>query len=178
MKIATHNSGTGEKSGGLLSTLLTPFAKCQSKTILEQYEAGCRYFDLRLRKVKGEYALCHGLWESATTLNEVLLQLGRKGMQKVYVMLTYEGECKDKAAFVDDMLSATKSYGNIFVTTINAKKPKWECLATIHDVSYRNAYKVLDGSSWHTYLPIPWLWAKLKQKKVFNNSAFTFVDFL
>lgn len=178
MKIATHNSGTGEKSGGILSAILTPFARCQSKSIMQQYDAGCRYFDFRVRKINGEYAFCHGLWESATTLNEVLLQLGRKGMSKVYVMLTYEGECKDKAAFVDDMLALTKPFGNVIVTTINVKKPKWECLAKIHDVPYRNAYKVLDGSSWHTYLPIPWLWTKVMQKKEFNENEFTFVDFL
>ena len=41
-KIATHNSSTGEKGKGFLSFLVTPFAKTQSKTIKEQYDAGCR----------------------------------------------------------------------------------------------------------------------------------------
>ena len=41
-KIATHDSATGERGHGLLSWLVTPFAKTQSKTIAEQYAAGCR----------------------------------------------------------------------------------------------------------------------------------------
>lgn len=45
--IATHNSGTGERGGGLLSLLLTPFVRCQSKTLVEQYKSGTRLFDIR-----------------------------------------------------------------------------------------------------------------------------------
>jgi hypothetical protein len=37
----------------------------------------------------------------------------------------------------------------------------------------------LDGRSWHTYLPIPWLWDRLyKRPHKFNDKEFTFVDFL
>ena len=54
-KIATHDSATGEKGKGILSWLITPFAKTQSKTIKEQYESGCRMFDLRVRKKFGEW---------------------------------------------------------------------------------------------------------------------------
>jgi hypothetical protein len=44
--LATHNSATGERGGGLLSLLLTPFARCQSKTLVEQYKSGVRLFDI------------------------------------------------------------------------------------------------------------------------------------
>ena len=56
MNIATHNSGTGEKSGGWLSRLFFIFAKCQSKTLVEQYNAGVRLFDLRIRKNKKQHS--------------------------------------------------------------------------------------------------------------------------
>ena len=37
----------------------------------------------------------------------------------------------------------------------------------------------LDGRSWHTYLPIPWLWDRLYNRPhTFNSDKFTFVDFL
>lgn len=37
----------------------------------------------------------------------------------------------------------------------------------------------LDGKSWHTYLPIPWLWDRLYHRPhTFNADKFTFVDFL
>lgn len=52
VKIATHDSATGEKGRGFLSFLVTPFAKTQGKTIQEQYDAGCRSFDIRVREHK------------------------------------------------------------------------------------------------------------------------------
>ena len=37
----------------------------------------------------------------------------------------------------------------------------------------------LDGRSWHTYIPIPWLWDRLYHRPhTFNADKFTFVDFL
>ena len=60
-KIATHDSATGEKGKGFLSFLVTPFAKTQSKTIKEQYDAGCRSFDIRVREDKDGIIRCaHG----------------------------------------------------------------------------------------------------------------------
>ena len=50
VKIATLDSATGEKVRGFLSFLVTPFAKTQSKTIKEQYDTGCRSFDIRVKK--------------------------------------------------------------------------------------------------------------------------------
>ena len=35
------------------SWILTPFARCQGKTIKKQYEAGCRLFDIRVKLVGG-----------------------------------------------------------------------------------------------------------------------------
>ena len=52
MKIATHDSATGEKGKGLLSIIGTPFARTQSKTIKEQYDTGCRMFDIRVKLIK------------------------------------------------------------------------------------------------------------------------------
>lgn len=36
----------------------------------------------------------------------------------------------------------------------------------------------LDGRSWHTYLPIPWLFKKIyNDTPTFNNEYYTYVDF-
>lgn len=64
MKIATHNSATRKKGKGLLSWFATPFARCQSKSIKEQYDAGCRWFDIRVKqdtKYDGQFYVCHGV---------------------------------------------------------------------------------------------------------------------
>ena len=60
MKIATHDSATGEKGKGLLSIIGTPFARTQSKTIEEQYVAECRMFDIRVKLIKGSFKCAHG----------------------------------------------------------------------------------------------------------------------
>ena len=75
MKIATHNSGTGESGGGIFSFLGSPFSKCQSKTIIEQYNYGVRLFDLRVRKYKDKWVFAHGLWHSKTSIFKVLNDL-------------------------------------------------------------------------------------------------------
>ena len=37
----------------------------------------------------------------------------------------------------------------------------------------------LDGRSWPTYIPIPWLWDRIYMRPhKFNKDKFTFVDFL
>ena len=76
VKIATHNSATGEKGRGFLSFLVTPFAKTQSKTIKEQYDTGCRSFDIRVRKDKdGVFRCAHGLWMSKRSATEILSEV-------------------------------------------------------------------------------------------------------
>lgn len=93
MKIATHNSATGEQGKGFLSWLVTPFSKCQRKTLIEQYDAGCRYFDIRVRYHYG-WVCAHGLWESKQDAWRLLANLDRHAYQrgeKCYISLTYEG---------------------------------------------------------------------------------------
>lgn len=176
MKIATHNSITGEKGHGILSWLGTPFARCQSKTIAEQYKAGCRYFDIRVKYTKRGWICSHGLWESKRDLHDILNQIDAFG--NCYVMLTYEGEPIE--GFLDMIDAEIVSYYNkITFTSINAKKPTWQCLRVYNNVSLKSEYKILDGSTWHTYLPIPWLWKKIYYNKPkFNNEYFKMVDFL
>lgn len=181
-KIATHNSATGEKGGGLLSWLVTPFSRCQSKTLIEQYDAGCRYFDLRVRFFDdGRFYFAHGLWKSKVSAIDLIVEFCEhiKQGDKVYLMVTYEG-C-DPAWKAQNFADVAEFYGEdkVIITTVNEKKPTWRNLFTYEHVEHENAYKVLDGSTWHTYLPIPWLWKTLLYNRpTFNDSVFKFVDFL
>lgn len=175
MKIATHNSSTGEKSYGILSWLGLIFARCQSKTIDEQYKNGCRYFDIRTKKTKRGWVCSHGLWQSKRTLNDILSQINSYGDS--YVMITYEGTAPEN--FLEIVDKWVKLYDKITITSINTKKPVWKCLKVYNDVPLKSAFKNLDGSTWHTYIPIPWIWKKIYfNKPVFNDEIFTMVDFL
>lgn len=179
MKIATHNSATGEQGRGFISWLVTPFSKCQSKTLIEQYDAGCRYFDLRVRVKLGEWVFAHGLWESKKSAFKLLDELDRhayKCGEKCYISLTYEGD--SECILVFDSIVADR-FSWVVVTEVNVKKPTWRCLITHNSVPVKQAFLPLDGSTWHTYLPIPWLWDKIYYNRVnFSNEHFTMVDFL
>ena len=91
VKIATHDSATGEKGKGFLSFLVSPFAKTQSKTIQEQYDAGCRSFDIMVREDEwGVYRCAHGLWTSRRSATEILSEIN-SFQEPCQVCVTYEG---------------------------------------------------------------------------------------
>lgn len=176
LKIATHNSVTGERGRGFLSLLVAPFSKCQSKTLKEQYEAGCRYFDIRYKysTKRSCYVCAHGLWESEKDLYDVLKEINDFG--DCYVMLT----CESGEAMNDTEINLKiKCNPRIKFTSFNIKHPEWKVVRSINHVPSVSKFKILDWSTWHTLLPIPWIWKKIYfDKPVFNEETFTMVDFL
>lgn len=188
MKIATHDSATGEKGKGLLSWLVTPFAKTQSKTIKEQYDAGCRMFDIRIKIADTEWRCAHGLWVSERTADSVLEEINAFTDQ-CYVLLTYEGTANDAWSFPSFACRVMRTYTHIVWGGIAIKYGKDSHLLKVqydyiqpYPTNYppnERAFLPLDGTSWHIILPIPWLWKKIYFNKVeFNEKVYKFVDFL
>lgn len=187
--IATHNSATGERPAGLFSWLIIPFARTQTKTLRQQYDAGCRMFDLRVKFHKGTLYLAHGLFRTEKTFHEVFYEL-RRTPEKIYFLVTYEGrlrteEEKQKLLKILGYYHREESnilWGPVCVkyvddgiipdcAIIQPSEVKWPANV--------QGFLPLDGHSWHTYLPIPWLWKKLYfNTPQFRNDIFTFVDFL
>ena len=191
MKIATHDSATGEKGKGFLSFLVSPFAKTQSKSIQEQYDAGCRSFDIRVREDEwGVYRCAHGLWMSKRNATEILSEIN-SFPEPCQVCVTYEG-CIDDSAYYGLFEYYCEWCKNAFFNIIWGKFCiKYDKRNSVK-VSYREVIQAdknyeggiqgflpLDGRSWNTYLPIPWLWDRLYHRPhIFNSDKFTFVDFL
>lgn len=176
-KIATHNSCTGEEGYGW-TRLFTLFSKCQNKTLIEQYRAGVRYFDIRIRHTKrGLIAAC-GLWQSDKTVYTLLKELYVEANEPCYISITYEGKKPywDCSALINNW----KNLFPIFIFTYFAvKKPKWEILKSYKNIPVLPYYKILDFRSWHTLIPIPIFWKKIYYNKVkFNNKVFKMVDFI
>lgn len=68
--IGTHNSMTYLRPQKWYGWFMIPFARCQSKTIEEQWYDGARCFDLRIRFTKqGEPYFAHGLYECTHKAN-------------------------------------------------------------------------------------------------------------
>lgn len=188
IKIATHDSATGEKGKGLLSIIGTPFARTQSKTIKEQYEAGCRMFDIRLKLIKGEWRCAHGLWQSKRSAYNILEEINSFN-DKCYVTLTYEGTAKKKEEFVTFVNMIKYSFKNIHWGNISIKYGEGSHLFKVqYDLvdfaesgfpGGKQGFLPLNGNTWHILLPIPWLWKKIyNDNPVFDDKCFTYVDFL
>lgn len=187
-KIATHDSATGERGQGILSWLVTPFAKTQSKTIKEQYEAGCRMFDIRVVLDDDTWRCAHGLWISERDAYDILQEIN-DFPEQCYVALTYEGDADFAYAFGRFVYQCkahlTKiKWGGIGIKygkDSNLLKVKYDYLEPYPAdwPANERAFLPLDGSTWHILIPIPWLWKKVYNDKVeFNDKVYRFVDFL
>ena len=188
LKIATHDSATGEKGKGLLSIIGTPFARTQNKTIKQQYEAGCRMFDIRVKLVNNVWRCAHGLWQSKRLATDIINELN-SFEDRVYVLLTYEGGKKKSKEFKEFVKSIKKKYTNIVWGAIAIKYGEGSNLFKVQyeyiqhcpkgwPVSHQG-FLPLNGSTWHILIPIPYLWKKIyNDLPEFSENHYTFVDFL
>lgn len=189
LKIATHNSATGERPLNLLSYLMIPFCRTQSKTLKEQYEAGCRMFDLRIKEHKGKWHLAHGLFLTKKTFTEVLSELESFG-EPCYILVTYEGKLateEAKQSFIAYIKDLQKDSSNLMWGPVCVKYTNddlivdWETIipsACDFPENY-SSFLQLTGENWQTFIPIPWLWKQFYFKNVtFNDEYYKFVDFL
>jgi hypothetical protein len=181
LKIATHNSGTGEPSKNWVHCLFTPFSKCQDKTIKEQLESGVRYFDFRVNK---NLMLCHGLWESKTSLDEALKIINEFPDITYYRVVI---ERKNANYLLNTILQNTvHRYKRTRLTEIIQKKPIWKTLTFYRNVPVKmnfisvptlKEYLTLSHKDWKRYIPIPRILSKYS-KYEFNEDTFTMVDFI
>ena len=171
--IGTHNSATGESGCGFVSTIVAPFATCQSKTLAEQYAFGVRFFDLRVRKTSRGWVCAHGPWESRRSLDSILAQLS--SYSNAVARVWYEGNAP--TGFVEQVEMWKRDYSGLDIVETGSREP-WRTLKVWRKVPQKHEYLGLDFSSWHTYLPIPWLWKKIYHDEPrFNSSCYTVVDF-
>lgn len=94
--IGTHNSMTYLRPQKWYGWFMIPFARCQRKTIEEQWYDGARCFDLRIRFTKqGEPYFAHGLYECTHKANpahvlEELYKLMLRDNEQAVVRLILE----------------------------------------------------------------------------------------
>ena len=94
--IGTHNSMTYLPPEHWYGWFMIPFARCQRKTIEQQWDNGARCFDLRIRFTKqGEPYFAHGLYECTHKANpahvlEDLYKLMLRDNEQAFVRLILE----------------------------------------------------------------------------------------
>ena len=162
-------------------------AKCQNKTIQEQYNAGARWFDIRLVMKPKESPYCfdvyfaHGITEFRGNLDEVFGFLSSKDDAFCRIIL----ERGDNAeAFKTFVRLVMLTYPNLKVTQI-AKKGDWGSIITpnatfpytmkdayassnTYNEKWKNAKGILKNKMVSGLLIDdlwPWIYAKLHNKK-------------
>lgn len=188
LKIGTHDSATGERPQSWWMYLLMPFWKTQSKTIREQYDAGCRMFDIRVKKIGKAYYCAHGLFVTERTANSVFEEFDTLG--GCYVSVAWEGKMTtgdEKNCFKSWYQRIRKKYKNVLWGPLatkygnNGLKVDW--INLYHGDKFEKnvqGFYPLDGKNIWTYIfPVPYVINKFyRSKNKLNEEVFTFVDFL
>ena len=181
----THNAATGERGIGILSWLVTPFSRCQRKTLSQQFVRGCQLFDIRAKWYKGEWHCGHGLWTSKRTLLDIITQLSK--YDHAYVTLTVEGNDTDSKRIISDgtlkeiqkMLNTPE---HLHLVYLAVKKPTWRVVEYYNHMianSINTDYEILDSHNWRRFIPIPYLWSRLLHPHPKTTyGTYTLVDFL
>lgn len=185
LKIATHDSATAE-SCMWWSWFTLIFSRTQCKTIKEQYEAGCRSFDIRVRKSGGVWKCAHGLFVTKRTADDILEEIN-SFPDRCQVCITYEGEWDDEFPSYAERLRETLDHIIWGYVAVKYGKDS-KGVGVKYDILIpgmkgyeggEQGFLPLDGRSWHTYFPIPWLWDRIyKRPHEFNETKFKYVDFL
>jgi hypothetical protein len=113
MIIGTHNSLSSY--GTRHWSIFGFFSKCQDKTLEEQFYAGCRSFDLRFVKYRGEWRGAHGTRIFDITLEEAFNKLIiLSSTDKIRVRILHEDTFIDQPApTIQELINLVKDYLNV-----------------------------------------------------------------
>lgn len=184
IKIATHDSATGEKSKNWLHALGKVFAQTQTKSIREQYEVGVRYFDIRVDK---DLTLCHGLWKANKDFTDLLIEMKEYVTEEVYMRVIIERKYPTDGIerIQKTIRNLVNLHGKHIKLTYIAQKIPWKTLKVYRDVPFVGGflsvptpkeYLTLAHKDWRRYIPIPWVLKKITPKV--ESEEFVMVDFV
>ena len=155
-------------------------AKCQSKTLSEQFHDGVRYFDIRLKwDDKEGWVIAHGLIEYKGNIRRVLETLDSLADyydEKLYVrfLLEYNKRPDDEATKIIKLRNfvryARGEYSNIMYHLIETKWDEKVIERYSNNIVLIHSYSSVLG--WKRFFLIPYWYAKFYNKenrKTFKN---------
>lgn len=176
-KLGTHNS---------LSYLpcqwwLRPFAwmgRCQSLTLLEQYRMGVRYFDIRVKYVKGKTVSGHSLLTYDVDIENVLYLLDNYG--DCIVRLFLENSWFNPSEHFEDFMSDIQKWQRMYTKTKFVEGGcRFSYRSFITDnVPVRNCYWMLGDK---LEIPYPKRFAIENNRKFHhydNNETYSIYDYI
>lgn len=135
MILGSHNTMTYLTPDNKLLKLFSFLYKCQDETISEQFNRGCRCFDLRIRLHKGNWVFAHGLFRSSDyqpmDILNILNALAVMNNEKLYIRLLLETKKYNKEqeeGFVEFCKSLKNKYFGNLIFFEGRRKYDWEIL--------------------------------------------------
>lgn len=187
--IGTHNSMTYLRPQKWYGWFMIPFARCQRKTIEQQWNDGARCFDLRIRFTRqGEPYFAHGLYECTHKVKpfEILKQLYRlsfRNNQRAFVRLILEDPDKQNHNVI-----YFKKFCEVLEIKYKAihffggnRKGDW---AQIVEFDYKPELQqyvgsMMDDARWYEkIMPFTYAWRRNKKNKQNPQGDIAIYDFI
>lgn len=183
--LGSHNSLTYLPCRKWWMYLINWAAKCQSKTLSEQFHDGVRYFDIRLKwdSRKETWIIAHGLIEYKGNIKRVLETLNSLAdyyNEKLYVrfLLEYNKRPDDEATKIIKLRNfvryARGEYSNIMYHLIETKWDEKVIETYSNNIILIHSYSSILG--WKRFLWIPYWYAKIHNKESRKNCKSTLED--
>lgn len=178
--LGSHNSCTYLPCRKWWMYLINFTAKCQGKTLSQQFHAGARYFDIRVKwdEKHKEWVLAHGLVEYKGKLGKVLETLNclaKYYNDTIYVRFLLEyNKCPDDEATKILNLVTYVDFARINYPCLkyNLVETKWnEKAIKVYDKSISITHKYSSVLGRKRFLWIPWFYAKLHNKKSVTDNT-------
>lgn len=163
----SHDTMTYLKLKCFLGWLAIPFAKCQNKTIQEQYNVGVRCFDLRVTFDKeGNPIFANGIAKFEGDVWQILNCL--KDMSNVHVRVILEDTKvneRNVVKFLDFCYTLSSKFPNIKCFGGN-RRCDWKVIYTFtyNPSLAQSVGSMAEDARWYEKL-IPWFYAKRRNKK-------------
>lgn len=179
--LGSHNSCTYLPCKHWWMYLINWAAKCQSKTLSEQFHAGVRYFDIRVKWNEKDrtWVIAHGLIEYKGNIGRILETLNAFANfynEKIYVrfLLEYNNMPDDEATKILKLKNYVKwsrgYYSNLHYHLIETKWDEKVIDEYTKGIILTHKYSSILGKK--RFLWIPYWYAKLhnkKTKEVYKN---------
>lgn len=134
--IGSHDTYTFKKAKNWAVNLMSKFWRCQDKTIQEQYDAGVRFFDIRVFRNKNKWQAAHGLAEFDvyfTTIEDICKQFESNGVKyRIWLEKGSDADWelfKQECAFIKDeypgFVEAYRKFKEPFFTKETHPKMKY-----------------------------------------------------
>ena len=195
--IGTHNSMTYLRPQKWYGWFMIPFARCQRKTIEQQWNDGARCFDLRIRFTKqGEPYFAHGLYECTHKANpahvlEELYKLMLRDNEQAVVRLILEDPDKQNynVYYFEQLCRAWEIHQACQSVTVNKvllffggnRKGDW---AQIVEFDYKpnlTQYvgSMMEDARWYEkIMPFAYAWRRNKKNKQNPQGDIAIYDFI